>query len=162
MYYDLISTICNYFNVRAVWTTKAITNTNIPINCIFIFGYKEDVHLASKYIAIEINNLETLRLNKQKQYRNRRKLSRTKFGKKPGKSARTKAKEFVEKTLNNIIAVWEGMLNTKPRTQKEKLKYKQIHNFLEQNLSLNYSKFHYKKKPKIERQTIEITNKKLS
>lgn len=151
-YYDLISIISAYFNVTSVWVYKAYPGTNEPIKTIWMFGYKEDVMLASKYISNELNNLDTLRYIKQRIYRRRRRTSRKYKRKKINiLSAKEKATQTWLRTLNLITSLWLGCLNDKPKQLFLQDKMDKVNDFVRSSIELDFGKRDFQHRPKFER-----------
>lgn len=158
-FYDLIAVICEYFQSRAVWVKRFIPNTNVPINTFFIVGHHADCFLASRYIAIEINNIETLRFNKQKHYRTRKLKTRRrcrKYGREYrsvniSSSARTRATKVFDDTIKELVYEWSKILELRPINPHYETKLDNIYNYLRTQFELDYGKRDYKHKPNIER-----------
>lgn len=146
----LIALISKYFNVYSVWVIKVIPGTIEPIKTVWSFGYKEEVMLAAKYIANEINNLEQFRLSRQEYYRavksrGRRRGRRGNIVHKTD-DARTKAIRYMERQLEKVVEAWEKILADKPLNPYSDEKYKNIGEFLKKHVELDYAKLNYKNK----------------
>jgi hypothetical protein len=156
-YYELISIISEYFQVRTIWVYKTMSNTNIAIKTFWIVGFYEDAFLASKYLANELNNLELIRYNRQELYRKRR-IKRRKVcraqGIKTNKqklSARTKSANMVNDLLSKVTKLWLDALENRPYNPYAEDKIKEIDKGISKFIELDYGNKNSVNKPKIER-----------
>lgn len=156
-YYELISIISEYFQVRTIWVYKTMPNTNIAIKTFWIVGFYEDAFLASKYLANELNNLELIRYNRQEHYRKRRLKSRKKKrieGLKANKqkaSARTKATNVINEILSKLTLLWLEALEKRPFNPHTKEKLSEIDKNINRFIELDYGLKNTVNKPKIDR-----------
>lgn len=149
-YGKLISLISQYFNVYSVWVIKMIPGTIEPIRTVWTFGYKEEVMLAAKYIAVEINNLEQLRFSRQQHYRKVKRRGRLKKTGVKTADARTKALNHILKHLDVIEKAWEKALESKPINIFSQMKYEAIAEYMKTKVELDYKNYKYKGKPRIQ------------
>lgn len=110
-YYKLISHLTEYFDCVAIWEKRILPGSIHTINTFRIYGYYQDVYLAYHHISRIINNLESMRLNMQSEYRRIKINSRRRGNKQSGLTATQKASNLFYNALDNITLLTKELLD---------------------------------------------------
>lgn len=145
IYYQIISSVSQYFETIAMWELVLHSVNNDPIKSFTIIGYQGDVKKVLNVLHYIIDNLNAYRIYTTRAFRNSKKKLRNKGSSFNKKHSRTRANAKFKVSIAVLDSFCESYLQDRDFSVLHKMKVENIEKCLMNFRTLYFKNYSYKR-----------------